>query len=56
MVRFFGCAPVAAMPTFRLAQMAESFTQKKQRVTLCRSAETEERELAFSRQVHHEKS
>jgi preprotein translocase subunit SecA len=42
--------------TIRLAQVRESFTQRKQRVTLCRAAESEERELTFSRQVPHEKT
>jgi preprotein translocase subunit SecA len=44
-----GCPALISNPTVFLTQAFESFTQKKQRVTLCRVTETEERELTFSR-------
>jgi len=44
-----GCPRVLSAGTVRLAQSLESFTQKKQRVTLRRVSETEERELTFGR-------
>ena len=49
-----GCPKLLSWPTVHLAQAMESFTQKKQRVTLCRVSESQERELTFSRQVFHE--
>ena len=49
-----GCPTVLSWATVRLAQAGESFTQRKQRVTLCRVSESQERELTFSRQVLHE--
>jgi preprotein translocase subunit SecA len=45
-----GCPAVLCRPTVRLAQARESFTQKKQRVTLSRVSAAQERELTFSRQ------
>ena len=56
LLRRFGCPRLLSSATARLAQVFESFTQRKQRVTLCRVSESEERELTFSRQVFHEKS
>lgn len=46
-----GCPAVLCWPTVHLAQARESFTQKKQRVTLSRVSATQERELTFSRQL-----
>ncbi len=46
-----GCPPVLSAATVRLAQLRESFTQRKQRVTLSRVSESQERELTFSRQL-----
>ncbi len=46
------CPSVLSGPTVRLAQARESFTQRKQRVTLCRVSESQERELTFSRQFY----
>jgi preprotein translocase subunit SecA len=56
LVAGFGCPALLSHPTVRLAQALESFTQRKQRVTLCRVSESQERELTFSRQVFHETS
>lgn len=50
LLRLLGCPGVLCSGTARLAQTLESFTQKKQRVTLLRVSEIEERELIFSRQ------
>jgi preprotein translocase subunit SecA len=46
-----GCPAVLCWPTVRLAQARESFTQKKQRVTLSRVSASQEQELTFSRQL-----
>jgi preprotein translocase subunit SecA len=46
-----GCPAVLAKPTVSLGQRMESFTLKKQRVTLCRMSESQERDLTFSRGV-----
>ena len=51
-----GCPRALSWVTVRLAQILESFTQKKQRVTICEASESEERELTFSRQVFHDKT
>ena len=51
-----GCPALLAWPTVKLSQAIESFTQKKQRVTICQASESEERELTFSRQVFHDKT
>jgi preprotein translocase subunit SecA len=56
MLRALGCPAWLSAGTTWLAQSLESFTQKKQRVTLCRVSASEERELTFSRQVLHEKT
>jgi len=53
-LRRLGCPRVLSEPTVRLAQALEAFTQKKQRVTLCRVSESQERDLTFSRQAFHE--
>ena len=53
LVARLGCPTVLSWATVRLAQAGESFTQRKQRVTLCRVSESQERELTFSRQVLH---
>jgi preprotein translocase subunit SecA len=45
---------VVAFFTIRAAQWLESFTIRYERVRLARIAEQGERELAFSRRVHHE--
>ena len=52
LVARLGCPPLLSYATVRLAQARQSFTQKKQRVTLCRMSESQERELTFSRQHH----
>ena len=44
-----GCPRLLSAGTVRLAQSLEAFTQRKQRVTLQRVSETEERELTFGR-------
>ncbi|MBC7469833.1 MAG: hypothetical protein H7322_10950 [Ramlibacter sp.] len=54
LVARLGCPAVLSWPGVRLAQAIESFTQRKQRVTLCRVSECHDRELTFSRQVLHE--
>jgi preprotein translocase subunit SecA len=46
-----GCPAVLCVPTVRLAQRGEYFTQRKQRVTLSRVSASQERELTFSRQL-----
>jgi preprotein translocase subunit SecA len=46
-----GCPAVLCWPTVRMAQALESFTQRKQRVTLSRVSASHERELTFSRQL-----
>jgi preprotein translocase subunit SecA len=51
MVERLGCPAVLCWPTVRLAQARESFTQKKQRVTLSRVSASQEQELTFSRQL-----
>ncbi|MBC7729984.1 MAG: preprotein translocase subunit SecA, partial [Microbacteriaceae bacterium] len=53
-VRRLGCPQVLSWPTVRVVQALEAFTQKKQRVTLCRVSESQERDLTFSRQAFHE--
>lgn len=45
------CPAALAAPTVQLAQRLESFTQRKQRVTLNRMSESEERELTFIRRA-----
>jgi preprotein translocase subunit SecA len=54
LLRRTGFPKVLSWCTVRLAQRIEAFTQRKQRVTLCRATESEDRELTFSRQVFHE--
>jgi preprotein translocase subunit SecA len=54
LLRRTGFPQVLSWPTVQFAQRIEAFTQRKQRVTLCRATESEERELTFSRQVFHE--
>jgi preprotein translocase subunit SecA len=49
-----GCGLMLCLPTFLLTRAVEGFTQRKQRVTLSRASESEERELTFSRQMFHE--
>lgn len=56
LVGHLGCPTALSWPTAELAQAIESFTQKKQRVTLCRVSESEERELTFLRQITHEQN
>lgn len=56
LLRGAGCPSSLSWATVRLAQVLESFTQKKQRVTICEASESEERELTFSRQVFHDKT
>ena len=46
-----GCPALLCRATVRLAQQGESFTQRKQRVTLSRVSATQDRELTFSRQL-----
>lgn len=48
--------PKLSFATLWLCQVRESFTQRRERVKLCRVAAAEERELTFSRQVQHEKN
>ena len=43
--------PLLCWGTVVLAQVGESFTQRKQRVTLSRVSESQERDLSFSRQL-----
>jgi preprotein translocase subunit SecA len=45
---------VVCSATIRFVQGAESFTQKKQRVTISRATEAEDRNLTFSRHLNHE--
>ena len=56
LVRRLGCPSPLSWLTVRGAQSQESFTQRKQRVTICQAAEIQERELTFSRQVNHDKT
>lgn len=56
LLRRLECPEVLSWVTARLAQALESFTEMKRRVTLCRVAESEERELTFSRRMFHEKT
>jgi preprotein translocase subunit SecA len=49
LLRRLGCPPTLCTATVRLVQWAESFTQRKQRVTLSRATEAEDRDLTFSR-------
>ena len=51
LVAQLGCPAVLCRPTVQLAQAMESFTQRKQRVTLCRVSASQERDLTFSRQL-----
>jgi preprotein translocase subunit SecA len=46
---------VLAKLTLSYAQARQSFTERYQRVKLCRIAASEERDLTFSRQVQHAK-
>lgn len=49
LLRILRCPRLVTSATVRIAQSCESFTQRKQRVTLCRISEAGERELTFSR-------
>jgi hypothetical protein len=44
---------VVAFATVALAQARQSFTERNERVKLCRVVAAEERDLTFSRQVQH---
>jgi preprotein translocase subunit SecA len=46
-----GCPDALCGPTVWLCQAWESFTQRKQRVTLGRASASQDRELTFSRQL-----
>jgi preprotein translocase subunit SecA len=46
---------VLANVTLSYAQARQSFTERYQRVKLCRISASQERDLTFSRQVHHAK-
>ncbi|MFC5500128.1 DEAD/DEAH box helicase [Caenimonas terrae] len=50
-VAALGCPLLLSVPMLRLAQAGESFTQRKQRVTLSRISAAQERDLTFSRQL-----
>ena len=51
LVARLGCPSLLAMATVRLSQKGESFTQRKQRVTLSRTSASQDRDLTFSRQL-----